>query len=172
MSWLFTSGALNSQASPSASSLPMNIQAWFTLGLTDLISLVSKELSKGLLRYQSLKASVAQCSAFFIVQLSHSYVTTGKTIALTRRTFIGKVTSLLFNMLSRLVKAFLPSSKCLLTSWLQSPSAVTLEPPKINFYFQQMCYWKNKGFSHTVLKRERQKLKPQFPLPCLIFFLL
>ena len=70
-------------------------------------------------------------SVFFIVQLLHPYMTTGKTIALTRQTFVGKVMSLLFNMLSRLVIAFLPRSKCLLISWLQSPSAVILEPPKI-----------------------------------------
>ena len=83
--------------------------------------------SKGLSR----KASALQCSAFFIVQLSHPYVTTGKTIALTRRTFVGKVMSLLFNMLSRFVITFIPRSKHLLISWLQSPSAVILEPPKI-----------------------------------------
>ena len=76
----------------------------------------------------SSKTSILQRSAFFMVQLSHSYVTTGKTIALTRWTFVGKVMSLLFNMLSGLVKAFLPRSKCLLISWLQSPSTVILEP--------------------------------------------
>ena len=86
---------------------------------------------KSLLQHSSLKASVLRCSAFFIVQLSHPYMTTGKTIALTRRTFVGKVMSLLFNMLSRLVIAFLPKSKRLLISWLHSPSAVILEPPKI-----------------------------------------
>ena len=85
---------------------------------------------KSLLQYHSSKTSILQCSAFFIVQLSHPYMTTGKTIALTRRTFVGKVTSLLFNMLSRLVITLLPRSKRLLTSWLQSPSAVILEPPK------------------------------------------
>ena len=90
MSWLFASGGLNTWASPSASVLLMNIQAWFTLELTDLISLVSKELSKSLLQHQSTKASVAWCSAFFMVQLSHPYVTTGKTIALTRWTFTAK----------------------------------------------------------------------------------
>ena len=79
----------------------------------------------------SSKASILQRSAFFIVQLSHSYMTTGKTIALTRQNFVGKVTSLVFNMLSRLVITFLPMSNHLLISWLQSPSAVTLEPPKI-----------------------------------------
>ena len=85
---------------------------------------------KSLLQYHSSKASTLQWSAFFTVQLSHPYITTGKTIALTRRTFVGKVMSLLFNMLSRLVITFLPRSKCLLISWLQSPSAVILEPKK------------------------------------------
>ena len=86
---------------------------------------------KSFLQYHSSKALILRCSAFFIVQLSYPYMTTGKTIALTRRTFVGKMTSLLFNMLSRLVTAFLPRSKHLLISWLQSPSAVILEPPKI-----------------------------------------
>ena len=86
---------------------------------------------KRLLQHHSLKASILQCSAFFIVQLSHPYMTTGKTIALTRQTFVGKVMSQLFNMLYRLVITFLPRSKCLLISWLQSPSAVILEPLKI-----------------------------------------
>ena len=86
---------------------------------------------KSLLQHHSSKASILRCSAFLTVQLSHPYMTTGKTIALTRRTFVGKVMSLLFNMLSRLVIAFLPRSKCLLISWLQSPSAVILEPKKI-----------------------------------------
>ena len=86
---------------------------------------------KSLLQHHSSKASVLLCSAFSIVQLSHSYMTTGKTIALTKWTFAGKVTCLHFNMLSRLVIAFLPRSKSLLISWLQSPSAVILEPPKI-----------------------------------------
>ena len=86
---------------------------------------------KSLLQHHSSKASILRCSAFFIVQLSHPYMTTGKAIALTRWTFVGKVMSLLFNMLSRLVKTFLPRSKRLLISWLQSASAVILEPPKI-----------------------------------------
>ena len=86
---------------------------------------------KGLLQHHSSKASILQHSAFFTVQLSHWYMTTGKTIALTRRTFVGKVMSLLLNMPSRLVITFLPRSKHLLISWLQSPSAVILEPPKI-----------------------------------------
>ena len=86
---------------------------------------------KSLLQHHSSKASVLWCSAFFIVQLSYPYMTTGKTIPLTRQTFVSKVMCLLFNLLSRLVIAFLPRSKCLLISWLQSPSAVILEPPKI-----------------------------------------
>ena len=86
---------------------------------------------KTLFQHHSSKASILLCSAFFVVQLSHPYMTTGKTIALTRWTFVGKVISLLFNMLSRLLITFLPRSKRLLISWLQSPSAVILEPPKI-----------------------------------------
>ena len=86
---------------------------------------------KSLLQHHSSKASILRCSAFFLVQLSHPYVTTGKTIALTRRTFVDKVMSLLFSMLSRLVITFIPRSKYLLISCLQSPSAVILEPRKI-----------------------------------------
>ena len=86
---------------------------------------------KSLFQYHSSKASILRRSAFFTVQLSHPYMTTGKTIALTRWTFVDKVMSKLFNVLSRLVLTFLPRSKCLLISWLQSPSAVILEPPKI-----------------------------------------
>ena len=86
---------------------------------------------KSLLQHHSSKVSILRLSAFFKVQLSHPYTTTGKTIALTRRTFVGKEMSLLLNMLSRLVITFLPRSKRLLISWLQSPSAVILEPPKI-----------------------------------------
>ena len=86
---------------------------------------------KSLLQHHSSKESILRCSAFFVVQLSHPYVTTGKTKALTRRTFVGKVMSLLFNMLSSLVITFLPRSKHLLISWLQSPSAVIFESKKI-----------------------------------------
>ena len=108
----------------------MNIQDLFPLGWTGWISLQSKGLSRVFSNLSS-KASILRCSAFFIVQLSHPYMATGKNIALTRWTFVGKVMSLLFNMLSRLVIAFLPRSKCLLISWLQSSSAVILKPPKI-----------------------------------------
>ena len=90
---------------------------------------------KSLLQHHSSEASILQRSAFFIVQLSHPYMTTGKTITLTRQTFVGKVMSLLFNMLFNLVIAFLPRNKCLSISWLQSPSAVILEPKKIKSQF-------------------------------------
>ena len=98
----------------------------------DWLDLAVQGTLKSLLQHHSSKASVLRRSAFFIVQLSHPYLTTGKTIALTRWTFVGKILSLLFNMLSRLVIAFLPRSKHLLISWLQSLSAVILEPKKIN----------------------------------------
>ena len=128
MSQFFTSGGQSIGTSTSV--LPMNIQDWFPLGWTGCISSQSKGLLS-LLEYHSSKKSVLQHSASFIVQLSHPYTTTGKTIALSRWTFVGKVMSLLFNMLSSLVITFLPRSKCLLISWLQSPSAVILEPQKI-----------------------------------------
>ena len=119
--------------SASISVLPMGIQDLFPLGWTGWNSLQFKRL-KSLLQHHSSKASVLQRSAFFMVQLSHPYMTTGKTIALTIWTFVGKVMSLLFNMLSRLVIIFLPRSKSLLVSWLQSPSAVILEPPKMKSF--------------------------------------
>ena len=100
---------------------------------------------KSLLQHHSSKASILQSSAFFIVQLSHPYMTTGKTIAWTRWTFVDKVMSLLYNMLSRLVIAFLPRSKGLLISWLQLPSAVILEPKKtksvtVSIVSPSICY--------------------------------
>ena len=97
----------------------------------DWLDLAVQGTLKSLLQHHSSKASILRCSAFFKVQLSHSYMTTGKTIALTRRTFVGKVMSLLLNMLSRLIITFLPRSKRFLISWLQSPSTLILEPPKI-----------------------------------------
>ena len=111
---------------------PSNEYSGLTSSRIDWLDLLAVQGTlKSLLQHHSSKASILRCSAFFIVQLSHPYMATGKTIALTRWTFVGKVMSLLFNMLSRLVIAFLPRSKCLLISWLQSPSAVILEPPKI-----------------------------------------
>ena len=101
----------------------------FRMDWLDLLAV--KETLKSLFQHHSSKASVLQCSAFSIVRLSHPYMTTGKTVALTRQNFVGKVMSLLFNMLCHLVIAFLPRSKHLLISWLQSPSALILEPPEI-----------------------------------------
>ena len=115
----------------SASVLLMNMQGWFSLRLSGLISLQSKWILKSLLQLHSLKASILQHTTFFIVQHSHPYMTAGKAIALTRHTFVGKVMSLLFNMLSVLVIAFLLRKKHLLNSWLRLPSAVILEPKKI-----------------------------------------
>ena len=103
---------------------------WVSFRVDQLDLLAVQGTLKSLLQHHSSKASFLWCSAFFTVQLSHPYMTTGKTIALTRRTFVGKVMSLLLNMLSRLVITFLPRSKRLLISWLQSPSAAILEPPK------------------------------------------
>ena len=110
---------------------PFNEYPWlisFRIGWLDLLAV--QGTLRSLLQYHSSKAPVLQCSAFFIVQLSHPYMTTGKTITLIRWSFVGKIMSLLFNMLSRSVIAFLPRSNCLLISWLQSPSAVILEPQK------------------------------------------
>ena len=121
MSQLFTSGGQSIGASTSVSVLLMN---WLDL-------LAVQGILKSLLQHHSSKASTLWCSAFFILQLSHSYITSGKTIPLTRWIFVGKVMSLPLNMLTRLIIAFLPKSKHLLISWLQSPSAVTLEPPKL-----------------------------------------
>ena len=119
--WSFSFSIIPSKEHPGLISFRMD---WLDL-------LAVQGTLKSLLQHHSSKASILQHSAFFTVQLSHSYMTTGKNIALTRQTFVGKVMSLLFNMLSRLVIAFLPKSKHLLISWLQLPSAVILEPKKI-----------------------------------------
>ena len=124
----FTSGGQSFGVS--ASVLPMNIQDWSPLGWTGWMSFSPRD-SQSLPHYHSSEASILRHSAFFIFQLSHPYMTTGKTIALTRWTFVGKVMSLRFNMLSRFVIKLLPRSKYLLISWLQSPSAVILEPKRI-----------------------------------------
>ena len=125
MSQLFASPGQSIGVSPSTSVLPMNTQDRSPLGWTGWISLQSKGLSR--VQHHSSKASVLHHSAFFILQLSHPYMTPGKTIALTRWTFVSKVMSLLFNMLSRFVIAFLPRSKCLLILRLQSQSTLILE---------------------------------------------
>ena len=119
--WSFSFSISPSKEHPGLSSFRMD---WLDL-------LAVQGTLKSLLQHHSSKASILQCSAFLMVQNSHPYMSIGKTLTLTRRTFVGKVMSLLFNMLSRLVITFLPRSKHLLISWLQSPSAVILEPPKV-----------------------------------------
>ena len=168
MSQLFTSGGV----SASISVLAMNTQEWFPLGWTGWISLQSKGLSR-VLQHHSSKASILRRSYFFIVQLSYPYMTTGKTIALTRWTFVGKVMSLIFNMLSRLVITFLPRSKCLLISWLQSPSAVTLEPRRIKSATVSTL---SPSICHEVMVPDAMILvfwmlsfQPTFSLPSFIF---
>ena len=139
MSQLFAPGGQSIGVSASASFIPMNIQDWiFRIFLwisfrMDWLDLLAVQRTLKIFSNTTVEntTSILQRSAFFIVQLSHPYMTTGKTIAFTRWSFVGKVMSLLFNMLSRLVIVFLSRSKCLLISWLQSPSAVILEPKKI-----------------------------------------
>ena len=131
MSHLFAWGGQSIGVSALVSVFPMNTQDRSPLEWTARLDLLAVQGTlKSLLQHISSKASILRCSAFFTVQLSHPYMTMGKTIALTRWIFVGKVMSLLLNMLSRLLITFLPRSKCLLTSWLQSPSTVILEPPK------------------------------------------
>ena len=127
MSRFFTSDGQTIGVSASASVLPMNIQCWFPLGLTDL---AVQGTLKSLLQHHSSEASILWCSAFLMVQLSGPYMTIGKTIALTRQTFVGQVMSLLFNMLSILVITFLPRSNHLLISCLKSPPLVIWQPKK------------------------------------------
>ena len=131
MSQFFTSGGQSIGISALASVNPMNYSGLISFRIDWLDLLSVQGTLKILLQHHSSKASILWCSAFFIVQLSHPYMTTGKPTALTRWTFVGKVMSLLFNMLSRLVIAFLPRSKRLLISQQQSPSAVILESKKI-----------------------------------------
>ena len=142
----------------------------FRMDWLDLLAI--QRTLKSPLQHHSSKTSILQRSAFFIVQLSHSYMTTGKTIALTRWTFVGKVVSLLFNMLSRLVITFLPWSKRLLISWLQSPSAVILEPPKIVSHCFQ-CFpiyfpW-SMGLGAMILVFWILSFKTTFSLSCFTF---
>ena len=127
---------------------------------------------KSLLQHHSSKASILWYSAFYLVQRSHPYMTTGKTIALTRRTFVGKIMSLLFNMLSRLVIAFLPRSKCLLISQLQSPSAVILEPRKLSLSLFFHCFpiylpWSD-GTGYMIVFW-MLSFKPGFPLSSITY---
>ena len=141
---------------------------------TDWLDLLAVQGTlKSLLQHHSSKAPILQCSDFFIVQLSYPYMTTGKTTALTRWTFVGKVISLLFNMLSRLVIAFLPRSKHVLISWLQSPSAVILEPKKVNSVTVSVV---SPSISHEVMEPDAMifvfwilSFKPTFSLSSFTF---
>ena len=151
----------------------MNIQGWFLLGLTGLISFAVQGTLNSLLQHHNLKASILRHSAFSIVQLSHPYTTTEKTIALTIQTFIGKVMFLLLNMLSRLVIAFLPSSKHLLISWLWSPSTVILEPKKRKSVtastFSPYIWHEVMGPDAMILVFWMLSFKPVFSLSSFIF---
>ena len=170
MSWLFISGGQSIGASALASVLPMDIQDWFPLELTGLNSLVQRTLNS--LQCNS-KTLILGHSSFFMVQLSHLYETTGKSIALTIWTFVGKVMSLLFNTQSRFVIAFLLRSKGLLISWLQSLSTMILEPKKIksvtdsNFY-PSFCH-EVMGLDAMILAFWMLSFKPTFSLFSLTF---
>ena len=175
MSQFFTSGGQRIGVPASASVFPMNIQDRFPLGLTGWISLIQETL-KTLLQHHSSKAPVLWHSAFFIVQLSHPYMTTGKTIALTRQTFVGKLMSLLFNMLSKFVIAFLPRSKCLLISSLQSSCAMIWEPPPqkiiksltISIVFPSICH-EVMGPDAMIFVFKMLSFKPTFSLSSFTF---
>ena len=150
-----------------------DIQGWFPLGMDWFDPVAVQGTFKSLFQHHRSKASVLHCSAFFIVQLSYTYMTTRKTIVLTRQTFVGKVMSLLFSMLSRLVIAFLPRSKCLLISWLQSPSAVILEPKKIksapvSIVSPSICH-EVMGLDALILVVWMLSFKPTFSLPSFMF---
>ena len=173
MGQFFASGSQSIGVSASASVLPMNIQDWFSWWLTCLISLQSKGLSWVFSNTTVQKPSILWCSAFFIVQLSHPYMTTWKTIALTRQTFVGEVMSLLFNTLSRLVITFLPRGKNLLISWWQSPSALILEPQKIKSLTVSIV---SPSICHEVMGQDTMilvfwmlSLKPTFSLSSFTF---
>ena len=169
MSQLFELGGQSIGVSASTSDLPMNTQDGLISFRMDWLDLLAVQGTlKSLLQLHNSKASILWRSAFFIVQLSHPYVTSGKTIALTRWTFVGKVMSLLFNMLSRLIITFLPRSKRLLISWLQSPSAVILEPRKIKSatVSASICY-EVMGPEAMILVFWMLSFKPTFSLSCL-----
>ena len=153
MMQLFTLGDQSIGASFSASVLSMNIQDWFPLGLTVLISLLCEGLSGVFSSTTVWRHQIFSAQPFFIVQLSHLFLTTRKTIALTIWTFVGKVISLLFNTLSRFAIAFLSRSKRLLISWLQSPSTIILDPRKIKsvtLFFPNYLPWSHGAGCHDL----------------------
>ena len=167
MSQLFASGGQRIGVSASTSVLPMNTQNW-PLRMDWLDPLAVQGTLKSLLQHHSSKASILQCSAFFIVQLSHPHMTIGKTIGLTGRTFVGKVLSMLFSMQSRLVITFLPRSKHFLITRLHSPSAVILEPLKVksvtvSTVSPSICY-EVMGPDAMILVFWMLSFKPTFPL--------
>ena len=170
MSQFFASGGQSIGVSASTLVLPMNIQDWFPLGWTGWISLKSRGLSS-LLQHHSLKASIVWLSAFFMVQLSHPYMTTGKTIALTRWTFVGKVMTLLFNMLSRLVITFYPRIKHRLISWLQSPFDFGAPKNKVCHCFHcfLICFPWSDGTNAMILVFWMLSFKPAFSLSSFTF---
>ena len=139
--WSFSFSIIPSKEHPGLISFRMD---WLDL-------LTVQGTLKSLFQHHSSKASILRCSAFFSVQPSHLYMTTGKTTAFTIWTFVGKEMSLLFNMLSRLVMVFIPRSKCILISWLQSPSAVILEPPKLKSYTVSTVSPVSPSVSHEVM---------------------
>ena len=145
MNWLFTPGGQILEFQLQLSVLLINIQGLISFRIDWFDLLACQRTLKSLLQHHNLKASILWCSAFFMVQLSHLYRTTGKTVALMIWAFVSKVMSLPFNTLSRFVIAFLPRSGCLLTSWLQSLSTVILEPKKIksvtaSTFSSSVCY--------------------------------
>ena len=160
MSQFYESGGQSIGVSASGSLFAMNIQDWFPLGWTDLISLSPRDFFNTKTWVQvffntSLKASILWCSAFFMVQLSHPHVTTGKTIAFTRQTFVSKVMSLLFKILSRLVIAFFPRSRCLLISWLVVTICNDFGAPKNKVSHSLHCFpiylpWSYETGSHNI----------------------
>jgi len=173
MSQLFASSGQNIKVSASTSVPPMNTQDWFPFRMDWLDLLAVQGTLKSLLQHHSSKASILLRPAFFMVQLSHPYMTTAKTVALIRWTFVDKVMSLLFNMLSRLVITFLPRSKRLLISWLQSPSAVILESRKIksatvSTVSPSICY-EVMGSDAMILVFWMLSFKPTFSLSSFTF---
>ena len=173
MNWLFISGGQSIGASALTSVLPMNIQCWFPLRLTSLISLLCKGLWS-LLQHHSSKALILWHSAFFYPQLSHLCMTTGKAIALIIWTLVRKVMSLLFNMLSRLIIAFLPRSKCLLISWLKLISSLQwFWSPKIKgchcFHFPPIICHEVMGPDAMILLVWMLSVKPTFSLSSFTF---
>ena len=173
VSQFFASGGQSIGVSASASFLPIEYSGLISFRMDWLDLLAIQGMLKSFLQHHSSKASILQCADFFMVQLSHPYMTTGKTVPLTKQTFVSKVMSALFNTLSRLVIAFLPRSKHLLISWLQSPSAVILEPKKIEYL---TVFTVSPSICHEVIRQDATifvswmlSFKPAFSLSSFTF---